>query len=98
MSRLAAHYQVPHGVSTVASTPMEKIIEVAEGQAWFQLYFSGDGSGTFKLVERARAAGYKTLVLTVDVPEVGRRPRELRHARLRHAVARHIGKPDYAAR
>ncbi len=79
LARLAAKYQVPHGVSTVASTPMEKIIEVAEGHAWFQLYFSGDGVGTFKLVERAKAAGYETLVLTADVPEVGRRPRELRH-------------------
>ncbi len=79
LARLAAKYHVPHGVSTVASTPMEKIIEVAEGNAWFQLYFSGDGVGTFKLVERAKAAGYETLVLTVDVPEVGRRPRELRH-------------------
>ncbi len=79
LARLAARHKIPHGVSTVASTPMEKIIEVAEGNAWFQLYFSGDGSGTFKLVERAKAAGYETLVLTVDVPEVGRRPRELRH-------------------
>jgi L-lactate dehydrogenase (cytochrome) len=79
LARLAAQYKVPHGVSTVASTPLEKIIEVADGHAWFQLYFSGDGDGTFKLVERAKAAGYTTLVLTVDVPEVGRRPRELRH-------------------
>ncbi|MBD3662339.1 alpha-hydroxy-acid oxidizing protein [Sulfitobacter sp. TSTF-M16] len=79
LARLAAKYQVPHGVSTVASTPLEKIIEVAQGHAWFQLYFSGDGEGTFKLVDRAKAAGYETLVLTVDVPEVGRRPRELRH-------------------
>ncbi|CAM3703939.1 alpha-hydroxy acid oxidase [Phaeobacter inhibens] len=79
LARLAARYRVPHGVSTVASTPLEEIIETAEGYAWFQLYFSGDGSGTFKLAERARAVGYHTLVLTVDVPEVGRRPRELRH-------------------
>ncbi|UWR24555.1 alpha-hydroxy acid oxidase [Sulfitobacter sp. S190] len=79
LARLAARHSIPHGVSTVASTPLEKIIEVAQGHAWFQLYFSGDGTGTFKLVERARSAGYKTLVLTVDVPEVGRRPRELRH-------------------
>lgn len=63
----------------MASTPLEKIIEVAQGHAWFQIYFSGDGTGTFKLVERARAAGYQALVLTLDVPEVGRRPRELRH-------------------
>lgn len=79
LARLAARYKVPHGVSTVASTPLEQIIELAQGQAWFQIYFSGDGTGTFKLVERARQAGYDTLVLTVDVPEVGRRPRELRH-------------------
>ena len=79
LARLAARYRVPHGVSTVASTSLEKLIEVSEGNAWFQLYYSGDGSGTFKLAERAWGAGYKTLVLTVDVPEVGRRPRELRH-------------------
>ena len=79
LARLAARHQVPLGVSTVASTPLERMIEEAEGHAWFQLYFSGDGSGTFKLVDRARDAGYETLVLTVDVPEVGRRPRELRH-------------------
>ncbi|WP_120635813.1 alpha-hydroxy acid oxidase [Ruegeria sp. EL01] len=79
LARLAARYSVPLGVSTVASTPMDEMIETAQGNAWFQLYFSGDGAGTFKLVDRAKAAGYETLVLTVDVPEVGRRPRELRH-------------------
>lgn len=79
LARLAAREQVPLGVSTVASTPLEALIEEAQGHAWFQLYFSGDGSGTFKLVERAKAAGYRTLIVTVDVPEVGRRPRELRH-------------------
>jgi L-lactate dehydrogenase (cytochrome) len=77
-ARIAARHQVPVGVSTVASTSLETMIEVAEGHAWFQLYFSGDGSGTAKLVERAKAAGYRTLVITLDVPEVGRRPRELR--------------------
>ncbi len=79
LARLAARHKVPLGVSTVASTPMEEMIEAAEGNAWFQLYFSGDGEGTFRLVDRAKHAGYQTLILTVDVPEVGRRPRELRH-------------------
>lgn len=78
LARIAAKHQVPLGVSTVASTTLEKLIDVAEGHAWFQLYFSGDGSGTTRLVERAKAAGYRTLVMTLDVPEVGRRPRELR--------------------
>ena len=79
LARLAAREKVPLGVSTVASTAMEPLIEAAEGNAWFQLYFTADGDGTFKLVERAKAAGYETIILTVDVPEVGRRPRELRH-------------------
>lgn len=79
LARLAARHRVPVGVSTLASTSLEDMIEAAEGNAWFQLYFSGDGSGALKLVDRAEAAGYKTLILTLDVPEVGRRPRELRH-------------------
>jgi L-lactate dehydrogenase (cytochrome) len=58
IARLAAREHVPLGVSTVASTAMEPLIEAAEGHAWFQLYFTGDGEGTFKLVERAKAAGY----------------------------------------
>ena len=79
LARIAAKLGAPHCVSTVASTSMEKIIEAAEGNAWFQLYFSGDGSGALKLVERAEKAGYETLILTVDVPVLGRRTREIRH-------------------
>lgn len=78
LARIAARHRVPVGVSTVASTSLERMIETAEGHAWFQLYFSGDGSGMDRLVDRADAAGYRTLILTLDVPEVGRRPRELR--------------------
>ncbi|MEE9333054.1 MAG: alpha-hydroxy acid oxidase [Granulosicoccaceae bacterium] len=78
LARLAADKRFPLGVSTVSSTSLEKIIEVAQGHAWFQLYYSGDGSSVTSLIDRANASGYRTLVLTLDVPEVGRRPRELR--------------------
>lgn len=78
LAELAAREGVPVGVSTVASSSLEDMWQWSQGRAWFQLYYSGDGEGTMKLVERARTAGYQTLVLTVDVPEVGRRPRELR--------------------
>lgn len=78
LASIAARNTVPIGVSTVASTSLEHMLEMSEGQAWFQLYFSGDGSGTERLVMRAKEAGYKTLIVTLDVPEVGRRPRELR--------------------
>ncbi|MBT3140471.1 alpha-hydroxy-acid oxidizing protein [Phaeobacter gallaeciensis] len=79
LAQIAREFQVPHGVSTVASTDMETLLDASDRKAWFQLYFSGDGSGTMQLVERAKRTGYDTLVLTLDVPEVGRRPRELRH-------------------
>ncbi len=78
LARQAARYHCPVGVSTVASTPLEKMIEVAEGHAWFQFYFSGDGRVVNTLIDRAQMAGYRTLVVTLDVAEVGRRPRELR--------------------
>ncbi len=78
LADLAAKHRIPVGVSTVASTSLEEMIERAEGNAWFQLYVSGKAEGTDQLMARAAAAGYETLVLTVDVPEVGRRPRELR--------------------
>lgn len=78
LAKLAAKYHTPLGVSTVASTPLEKMIEIAEGHAWFQFYFSGDGRVVNSLVKRAELAGYQTLVVTLDVPEVGKRPKELR--------------------
>ncbi len=78
LARYAAQMQTPVGVSTAASTALEPMIEAAEGHAWFQLYFGGDQDVSDALVRRAEVADYKELVLTVDVPEVGRRPRELR--------------------
>lgn len=79
LAKLSAKYQVPVGVSTIASSTLEQYIEWSEGFAWFQLYFSGDGTQTFKLLDRAKQAGYQHLVLTLDVPEVARRPRDQRH-------------------
>ena len=78
LARLAAKWGIPHGVSMAASTPLESLNETAEGNAWFQLYFSGNQEASLGLVRRAEVAGYTTLILTVDVPEVGHRPRELR--------------------
>ncbi|NND90623.1 MAG: alpha-hydroxy-acid oxidizing protein [Granulosicoccus sp.] len=78
LARLAARHRLPIGASTAASTSLESIIEASEGNAWFQLYFSGQEADADRLMARAEAAGYETLILTVDVPEVGRRPRELR--------------------
>jgi len=79
LARCAAQYNIPVGASTAASTSLENIGKAAKGNAWFQLYFGGDVSVSDNLIDRAEQAGYETLIFTVDVPEVGRRPRELRH-------------------
>lgn len=78
LARLGAKFNLPVGVSTAASTSLEEMAKASEGRAWFQLYFSGSEDAAGQLISRAKGAGYKTLVLTVDVPEVGKRPRELK--------------------
>lgn len=78
LARLAAKHRIPLGVSTAASTDLETIYEAAEGNAWFQLYFGGQEEISKKLLQRAEDCGYEVLVFTVDVPVVGRRPRENR--------------------
>ncbi len=79
LARLASKFTIPIGASTAASSSLESIATAANGNAWFQLYFGGDEAVSDRLLQRAEAAGYNVLIFTVDVPEVGRRPRELRH-------------------
>lgn len=79
LAQFAAHNDVPVGVSTAASTPLEKMAQEAGRNAWFQLYYSAEPDVREHLISRAEASGYDVLIFTVDVPEVGKRPRELRH-------------------
>ena len=70
---------LPVGVSTGTSTSLEEMLRLTEGKAWFQLYVTGSVEGANALVERAAKAGYDTLLLTVDAPKLGRRPRDIRN-------------------
>jgi 4-hydroxymandelate oxidase len=66
-------------VSTQASISMEDIANKATtAPLWFQLYFQAERAHTEQLVQRAEAAGYKALVLTVDAPVNGIRNQEQR--------------------
>ncbi len=65
-------------VSTAATYSLEEVAEAAPaGLRWFQLYCYRDRGITRSLVDRAVAAGYRALCLTVDAPYVGRRERDL---------------------
>ncbi|GAA3305292.1 alpha-hydroxy-acid oxidizing protein [Dactylosporangium vinaceum] len=65
-------------VSTFASHTLEEIAAEATGPLWFQLYCLRDRGLTKDLVDRARAAGYRALVLTADAPMLGYRDRDIR--------------------
>ena len=67
---------IPLGLSTAASIPLETMRQLAGDNAWFQLYASGSTKQTMSFVERAKQAGYQKLILTVDVPQVSRRVRD----------------------
>ncbi len=66
-------------VSTFATCSLEEVAAAAAGPLWFQLYVHQDRGITTELVQRAEAAGYRALVLTVDVAEIGRRERDERN-------------------
>lgn len=64
-------------VSTLSTRSLEDVAAAA-GPRWFQLYVYRDRGVTGELVDRAVAAGYSAIVLTVDTPVLGRREREER--------------------
>ena len=66
-------------VSTASNYSLEDMAAASAGPLWFQLYCYKDRGLTRVLVERARAAGYRALVLTADTPMVGRRERDIRN-------------------
>ena len=66
-------------VSTASSCTLEEIADAATGPLWFQLYLWRDDGVVRRLVDRAGAAGYRALVLTIDVPVVGNRERDARN-------------------
>ena len=75
----AAKAAIPYALSTMASTSIEDIARAAPEHTWFQLYVGGDATIANSLLERALAAGIRTLVLTVDANFAARRLRDRRN-------------------
>ena len=68
---------IPAILSGTSLIPLEDVIQAAPG-TWFQAYLPGDPARIDALVERARKAGYETLVLTVDIPVSANRENNVR--------------------
>jgi lactate 2-monooxygenase len=74
---------VPMVLSSAASTSLEEVAaELGEAQRWFQLYWWGDRDLAGSLVDRASAAGYGAIVVTLDTLTLGWRDRDLRNGYL----------------
>ncbi|MEO1154710.1 MAG: alpha-hydroxy acid oxidase [Pseudomonadota bacterium] len=78
LARTAVETQIPYCLSTVSATTPEDVAPHLGQQGWFQLYPSGDTKIRQDMLARVKAAGFHTLVLTVDVPALSWREREKR--------------------
>jgi L-lactate dehydrogenase (cytochrome) len=79
LARAAGAAGLPICLSIASSYSIEEVARVACGPLWFQLYIWRDLDLVERIVRRAQRAGYSVLVLTMDVPLVGRRERDLRN-------------------
>ena len=79
LAKAAKQHNIPFCLSTVGTASIETIAEITEGDFWFQLYHPAEDELRDKLLERAWAAGCKTLVILADTPTFAYRPKEIRN-------------------
>lgn len=79
IARVACAAGIPYTLSTMSTTSIERMAQTVQGRLWFQLYVLRDQAATDKLVDRANAAGYEALAVTVDLQAGGKRERDLRN-------------------
>jgi L-lactate dehydrogenase (cytochrome) len=79
VARAAGAAEIPFVVSASTAFTVEQIAAAGSGDLWLQVYPWRDRKAVEHVVTRAIAAGYSTLVVTVDVPLLGRRERDLRN-------------------
>lgn len=77
MAQAAANAGIPAIMSGTSLIPMEDVYQAAPS-TWFQAYLPGDASKIDGLIDRVKAAGFKTLVLTVDIPVWANRENNVR--------------------
>lgn len=79
VARAAAAAGTIYSLSSMSSLSIEEVGRVGDGPKWFQIYVWRDRGILREFIARAREAGYRALVLTVDVPTFGKRERDLRN-------------------
>ena len=77
--KVAGAYGLPYCLSTLSVCSVEETAAAGSGPLWFQLYMIRDRGACADLIRRAKEAGVSVLVLTVDLPVVGTRYRDVRN-------------------
>ena len=78
VARAAAQAGVPYALSTLSTRSIEEVAAASRGPKWFQVYAWRDRGLLKEMLDRAAAAGYQAIVLTVDAAVLGRRERDVR--------------------
>ncbi|TMI64548.1 MAG: alpha-hydroxy-acid oxidizing protein [Bacteroidetes bacterium] len=104
LAKAAFTHNIPFILSTVTTSSIERVSELTEGRAWFQLYHPAENEIRDSIIKRAAAADCPVLVILCDVPTFGYRPRDIRNGlampprmTLRNII-QIMGKPEWALR
>jgi L-lactate dehydrogenase (cytochrome) len=79
LAAAAFQHNIPFILSTVSTSSIERIAEITEGKAWYQLYHPAENSLRDDILKRLDAVECPVLVLLSDVPSFGFRPRDIRN-------------------
>ena len=75
LSKMSVKNNIPFSLSTVSCTSVEEVGRHLDGNGWFQLYPPADKAIRNDLLKRAKDSGFKTLIITADIPASSRRER-----------------------
>ncbi len=78
-ARAAGRAGIPYVLSTLSGCRLEDVKAASGGPVWYQLYLLGGRDVARATIERARAAGFSALVVTIDTPVAGLRERDVRN-------------------
>ena len=89
-ARAAGTAGIAYTLSTLSGCALEDVAAASKAPLWYQLYLIGGRDCTLSAIERARAAGFSALVVTIDTPVAGLRERDLRNG-VKELLSRKFG-------
>ena len=89
-ARVAGTAGIAYTLSTLSGCALEDVAASSKGSLWYQLYLIGGRDCALSAIERARAAGFSALVVTIDTPVAGLRERDLRNG-VKELLSRKFG-------